>query len=770
MSGRNQDLPASSDLSNPGTTAFQLENQIVVGSSRSMNTKGCLAICSEADMDSTIELEEGEIEEGKDTDILEDESYLSDDDSMDVDSEDGSEEMSMDDLEENEVRELTEDAAPEMAWVREKQKRQVSGEVVHITPYPDRDMELVRRYVHRGGETFCEVYFRGREIEEDIYKLISVSPSEIDLVTLPEAADVEGEQYLVNETNPLPGQWRPYFHGGYHTGCALFHHKTTYRYPALELLQPGERPFFAQPAGCQSRHHPGPPPRNPQEHSFFTISEVYPDFAQRKLDGDRGSIIDVIEWLTRMPGRTEFSFVTTKRKGISIFRIKLASHFMRHPFDMVHEFELTQAEWDALPAQSRNEAVAMEEAAFAMDFRALEHKWYDRRLKSLGWEGGLQWIESMDDAELFNFVEWHYNCTELYELSTDRAWHEVVYQLEEHGMQLPEFPWKQRMPRIPVSEVLLKKVEIIHPSELRADQTQCGICTTDFAQLEEFPAKFNCRCGAIFGLACLLDWHRDIQEGTVKTCPICRDAMYTQDEVVNDLYPVWQNSTGVEWNENNKDLDWGLYPRLIPWDFRSIHVNAAQLVLAFKYVFSMSTDIPAKGGRTPEYRYHPVYTVQYEIVSNAWRNTVRDCNGRKIHPQDLFSIVRNYAKTTRPQLGDYARQFYERAPGFWKLFGDIDAPWSYWKRMIHRAINFYKLRGISPSANGPEAVELDGDFCVRTLRSNDIVEGGLIYRVFFNKDRWDNDADTDDAWNAWIQWRDDWTARNGYVESLDEDL
>ncbi|KAL9093044.1 MAG: hypothetical protein Q9165_004182 [Trypethelium subeluteriae] len=594
-------------------------------------------------MGSSAGLEEGEIEEGEDTDILEHETYCSDHDSMDLDPGGGRETMSLDDMD----------------------------EVVHFTPYPDRDMVLVRRYMHRRGETFCEVYFHGSEVEEDLYKLINVSTSEIDLLTLPGAAAVEGEQFLVNETNPLPGQLRPYFHGGFHTGCALFHHKTTYRYPALELLRPGERAFFTQPADCQSRHHPGAPPRNPQEHSFFTISEVYPNFAQRKLDGDKRNIISVIEWLTRMPGRTEFSFVTTMSKGISIFRIRLTSHFMRHPFDMEHVFELTKVEWDALPAQSRDEAVCMEEAAFAMDFRALEHSWYDRRLRSQGWEGGLQWLEGMDDAELFNFVEWHYNCTELYELSTDRAWHEVVHQLSEHGMHLPEFPWKERTRRVPVSEVLLEKVEVIHPSELQPDQTQCGICTTDFAQLNEFPAKFNCRCGAIFGLACLLDWHSDIVEGTVKTCPICRDAMYTQDEVVNDLYPVWQNNIGVEWIENNKDLDWALYPRLIPWDFRYINVNAAQLVLAFNYVSSMSTDSIAMEDRTP---------------------------------------------------------------------------------------------------SEPEAVELDGDFCVRNMKSNDIIKDGRIYRVFFNRDRWGNEVHTDDAWNAWLQWRADWTARKGYAESLEEDL
>ena len=750
MAQGNQRWSFRLELSSPPTLIPQASNASIASSMQMTNAIGTAH--THPDVPNDNDLEEGEIREDEDMWDSEDEDFTPDDSSMDDDSDNQLSDEKMEELEEAELKEVTDDAAADIARVREKEEGRPMSELMYVLPYPNRDMEQIRRYVLRGGETWCEIYFQGSEVEEDLYRLIHISSSEIDLKSLPVRADAEGLQYIINETDPTAGQRKMYYHGGYHTGCALFHHKTTYRFPALDLLQPGEGMVALRYTITQERYHPGPPPENPQEHAFFTISEISPDSSHRVPAGDMVSIIDVIEWLSHMPGTTELAFVTTLRNDELIFRVRLTSRFPRRPFYKEYNFEFTKAEWDVIPALSRNNAEAMEDAAVAMQFRATEHQWYLDHLKSLGWGGGEPWMEGIEEARQFNFVEWHYNCTELYELSTARAWHEVSYQLSKKGLSLPNFDWKERTLRIPVSELLMKKVEVIHPSELSPDQTACHICTTDFAQLQEFPAKFHCRCGGVYGLGCLLEWYRDIRGGTIKTCPSCRDAIYQKNEVVSDLYPLYQEGDPAEWARNNLDLDFGLDPVSTTW-------NESLLRLSYEYVYLMTAGPLESEGRSPEARYHPHLSMQSGMARLAWCKVVKQYAGKQAQPKDLLASFENHLRSRRPPLQGYAAQMYSRDPKHWEFFGDVDAPWPYWMRVAHRSLKFYMLRGISPSADTPGTNELDGDFCIRTLKSDDIVKGGTVHRLFFNRDRWSNSSAEDEAQNAWGQWWDDWTAK-----------
>ncbi|KAI9692593.1 MAG: hypothetical protein M1822_006824 [Bathelium mastoideum] len=689
----------------------------------------------------------------EDTGDLEDDDLPPEEDSVDSDLDDQAEDVEMEELDETEVEWLRNDAAGEIAHVQQKASGELVSELVHKFPTSRSGVEHVRRYVHRDGDTWCEVYSQGNQMEENVYKLIHVADSEIDLVRLPKTTDAAGLQYVVNHSHPPSGQWRPYFHGGYHTGCALFHRKTTYRYPALDLLRPTETPAVMSPPDIGSRYHPGRPPDNPQEHAFFTISETSPDSTFKQPHGDIKSIIDVMEWLNRMPGTTEFAFITLSMDGDIIFRIKLQSRFHGPHPNVTHDFEFTQPEWEQLPTQSRAGASSMESAAFAMDFRATEHEEYEEYLVSRGWEAGRLWLDGMEEARQFNYLEWHYNCEELFNLSTARAWHEVSHQVGTYGIALPDLKWKRHTVRMPITDLLAKRVEIVHPSELKPHQTDCLICMTAFAQLEEFPARFNCRCGTIFGLRCISDWYRDMSNGTLRTCPTCRDSVYQSSEVHSDLYPLWQGGDAGAWTRNNQDLDIGLN------NDRRICVNEAQLGFAFAYVMITSNGNPHSLHRSPESRYHLFWSMRVNVVCQAWNKNVHDHAGQYIYPQDLLANFKNILRNSSPRLQEHELQYFHRESDQWCFFGDVDAPWSYWMRAAHRAINFCEFRGISVVAEEAGADELEGDFGVRTLNSDDIVKGGQVYRVFFNKDGWGTEVTHDEIWEAWKHWRIEWTKK-----------
>ena len=139
-------------------------------------------------------------------------------------------------------------------------------------------------------------------------------------------------------------------------------HVLTYRSPAVELLPPGIKPFFAQPANIRKRQYPTETgcQTNVMDTTFFTVftvgREVHPFDAVEVAYGDYEKLIKAIDALKLRSGESKLSAVVYNSLPETATFIRLKYRF-RLTTDVAatgkatyQDFELDEDQWGCLAA------------------------------------------------------------------------------------------------------------------------------------------------------------------------------------------------------------------------------------------------------------------------------------------------------------------------------------------------------------------------------------------------------------------------------------
>ena len=134
-------------------------------------------------------------------------------------------------------------------------------------------------------------------------------------------------------------------------------HVLTFRSPAVELLPPGTKPFFAQPTNMRSRQYPTETgsQRNVIDTTFFAVfsvgDEEHPFDAVEGAYGDYKRLIRAINNLKLRSGNSKLSAVVYDSIHENATFVKLKYRFRLETGDTSpQDFELDEDQWDCLGA------------------------------------------------------------------------------------------------------------------------------------------------------------------------------------------------------------------------------------------------------------------------------------------------------------------------------------------------------------------------------------------------------------------------------------
>ncbi|OCL02417.1 hypothetical protein AOQ84DRAFT_382712 [Glonium stellatum] len=275
-----------------------------------------------------------------------------------------------------------------------------------------------------------------------------------------------------------------HFRGG---GSRLLpHHFTTYVYPDLGLVRlTGHNYYLSQPHGIRQRQNPGPKPQNPEDCSYFTITELPWASMNTTLgalaEADKAyngeSLRDAMDRVSKYSGTTRLGMIWYREQNAHRYNISILV--------------------------SRKTSIGNISPEFP--FRVFENVLY--KFSTEQWQ---------DMARLpRDDPLWRQNLECLRHMKTDRAFHCVQWALEPfQEWERHARHWSSWLP--PELDSFISSVAL---EDLPDDEDRrCNICIVDFEPNgDELPVKL--RCGHIFGHKCILGW---VGKDLSRPCPLCR--------------------------------------------------------------------------------------------------------------------------------------------------------------------------------------------------------------------------------------------------------